>query len=213
MKVLAYPDLHAHIAALEQAGASDPRANGRSTKIPRCTRWCAGSFAAAFRNRSARHSCSRTSSTAQAAATTCRWRWASSPPIGKSTASASAARSKTSRSNGTMPKQHQIEPVMVENPACQEIVVQGARAQRAGQGRRRTANSDLNAGLRQRALCVLLDVHHQGPRHRTAEHRQLPGDGEKPDPDGDEPRDRAEPGHPRAFSEIQGARRERCRWR
>ena len=83
----------------------------------------------------------------------------------------------------------------------------GCGAQRAGQGRRRLANSDFNSGLRQCALCVLLDVHHQGPRHRTAEHRQLPGDGEESDPDGDEPGDRAEPGHSRAFSEIQGARR------
>ena len=37
----------------------------RSTKTPRCTRWCAGSSAAASRRRTARRSCSPTSPTAK----------------------------------------------------------------------------------------------------------------------------------------------------
>ena len=83
----------------------------------------------------------------------------------------------------------------------------GRRAQRR-QGGRRAADPDLDARLRQCALCVLLDVHHQGSRYRAAKHRQLPRHGEKPYADGHEPGDRAQPGHPRAFSQIQGARRE-----
>ena len=83
----------------------------------------------------------------------------------------------------------------------------GRSAEAARQGRRQPADPDLDAGLRQRALCFLLDVHLQGSRYRPPEHWQLPGHGEKSDQDGNEPGDRAEPGHPRTLAQIQGARR------
>ena len=208
MSNLKYSDLHAHIAALEKQGlllareAADQQghrdARAGALAIPR--RHSGGS--------SARRSCSRTSPTARAAATTCRWRsgiLASNQEIYSVGIGCDVADIKKKWDRA---EQHQIEPVMVDNPACQEIVVSGRRPRTARQRRRRPADPDLDAGLRQRALCVLLDVHHQGPGHRPAEHRQLPRDGEKPDPDGDEPGDRAQPGHPRALAEIQGARRE-----
>ncbi len=44
----------------------------RSTKTPRCIRWCAGSIAAASRSRTARRSCSRSRPIARAAASTSR---------------------------------------------------------------------------------------------------------------------------------------------
>ncbi len=60
-------------------------------------------------------------------------------------------------------EQHHVEPVMVDNPACQEVVFQGDALNQPGQGVDRAADPDLHARLRQRALCILFDVHHQGP--------------------------------------------------
>ncbi len=53
---------------------------------------------------------------------------------------------------------------------------QGAR--QAGQGPRRPAAADLDAGLGHRALHHAVAIHHQGSRHRRAEHGQLPRPGE-----------------------------------
>ena len=110
-------------------------------------------------------------------------------------------------------EQHPVAPVLIDNPPCQEIVVQGDGAESARQRRRRAADPDFHAGLRQCALCVLLDVHHQGSRYRAAEHRQLPRHGQKPDPDGNESRRSSSTrASTNTFSNTRRAAK-RCRWR
>ena len=61
----------------------------------------------------------------------------------------------------------------VGNAPCQEIVTIGSDLD-ATEWARRLAGADLDAGLGQRALSVGRALHHQGPRHRHPEHRQLP---------------------------------------
>ena len=172
-----YPDLHDHSARWKRP-ASSSASTGRSTKTPRCTRWCAGSSAAASRRRTARRSCSPTSSTPRAASTTSRCWSAGSPPTARSTASAWAARSRRSTRAGSRaaaqpdPAAHRRERAVPRDRHHR----QGAR--QAGQGPRRHPAADLDAGLGHRALHHAVAVHHQGPRHRRAEHGQLPRPGE-----------------------------------
>ena len=100
-----YSDLHAHIAALDKAGLliRVKRLINKDTEMHPLVRW---QFRGSIPEASARRFCSRTSSTARAAVTTCRSRSACSPPIGTSTALASAARSTTSRKTGIRREQN-----------------------------------------------------------------------------------------------------------
>src|SRR5688572_25624583 len=77
--------------------------SGRSTRTPSCNRWCAGSSSAASRRTGAARSCSPTSWTRKAGATTCRWRWERSRPRRASTRPAWARRSRKSARRGSRP--------------------------------------------------------------------------------------------------------------
>ena len=44
-------------------------------------------------------------------------------------------------------EQHQIEPVLIDDPACQEIIVAGRGTERTRQRRGRAADSDFDARL------------------------------------------------------------------
>ena len=112
-------------AGARARGPAASSSTSRSTKTPRCIRWCAGSIAAAFRSRSARRSCSPSRPTRRAAATTPRCWSRGSPPTARSTASASASRWRTSARPGSTRSPAPIAPRMVENAPCQEIVITG----------------------------------------------------------------------------------------
>ena len=172
-----YPDLHDHVRALDRAGLLI-RSTARSTRTPRCTRWCAGSSAAASRRRTARRSCSPTSSTARAANTTSRCWSAGSPPTARSIASASAARSRRSTRAGSRRRAIRSRRASSTNAPCHEIVITGKELDKPGNGPRRHSAADLDAGLGHRALRDAVAVHHQGSRHRRPEHGQLPRPGE-----------------------------------
>jgi hypothetical protein len=60
--------------------------------------------------------------------------------------------------------------VLIENPPCQEIVVEGAALNQPGKGV--DALPIPISRLRQCTLCVVLDVHLQGSQYRPAEHRR-----------------------------------------
>ena len=77
---------------------------------------------------------------------------------------------------------------------------QGAR--QAGPGPRRHPGADLDAGLGQRALHHAVAIHHQGPRHRRAEHGQLPRPGEGAAAARHEPVAGAAPGHLQPLGEV-----------
>ena len=158
--------------------ASSSASTARSTRTPRCTRWCAGSSAAASRRRTARRSCSPTSSTPRAASTTSRCWSAGSPPTARSTASASAARSTRSTRAGSRPRSARSPPRVVEQRAVPRDRHHRQGARQARQGPRRHPAADLDAGLGHRALRHAVAVHHQRSRHRRAEHGQLPRPGE-----------------------------------
>ncbi len=102
---------------------------------------------------------------------------------------------------------HPMPPVLVDNPPCQEIVMQGAElTQGNGVDALPIPISTPGFDNAPYASCSMFIT--KDPGYRAAEHRQLSRHGEKPDADGHESGDRAQPGHPRAFSQIQGARRE-----
>ena len=112
------------------------------------------------------------------------------------------------------PDQGQVEPRRAESDRAgrgEGSAVPGARFHgrrpAAGERRRSSADPDLDAGVRQCAVFVVLDVHHQGPGYGQAEHRQLSRAGEVAQPDGHEPGGGAQPGHLRPLGEVQGARR------
>ena len=97
--------------------------------------------------------------------------------------------------------------------ACQEIVITGQEME-VGPGPRRPAGADLDARLGHRALHHALAVHHQGSRHRRAEHGHLPRPGEGAAAARHEPVARAAAGHLHALGKGEEARPEAAppRW-
>ena len=168
-----YPDLHEHLDALEQRGLLR-RIDGRSTRTPNCTRWCAGSSSAASTRPSARPSCSPTSPTAAAASIACRSWSARSPPTARSTASACGAPVDEIQAKWDHAIANPIAPRVVNEAVCQEVVIEGAALQGRGQRARPAADPDLDAGLRQRADADRDQRDHARSRDRRAEHGHLP---------------------------------------
>ena len=111
-------------------------------------------------------------------------------------------------------EQHQVAPVLIENPRCQEIIIAGRGAGPARQRRGRAADPDLDARLRQRTLCVVLDVHLQGPRYRPARTSATTAAMVKsPTRLGMNPEIELNQGIHEHWLKYKGARRRRCRWR
>src|SRR5215471_895559 len=94
-----YPDLHDHVLALHRAGRWSSSTN-RSTKIPKCIHWFAGSIAAVSPKATGGHFCSRKPPTAKAPATISPCLLPGLPPIRKCIASALAAHSMRSAPRG-----------------------------------------------------------------------------------------------------------------
>ena len=83
----------------------------------------------------------------------------------------------------------------------------GADLERDGNATRRPAGADLDAGMGQRALSLGRPLHHQGPRHRRAERRQLPRADQGAAAARHESVGRAARRHLRSLAEMQGTRR------
>ena len=205
-----YPDLHDHIRALDKAGLLI-RVTARSTRTPRCIRWCAGSSAAASRRRTARRCCSPTSSTARAGTydiPVVVGALARQPA--RSTASASAAPlDQDRRDAGPRRCANPIPPRIVENAPCHEIVITATTLDKPGNGARRHAGADLDARLGQRAL------HHArrstSPKTPTPASRtsgNYRGQVKAPRRAGHEPVARTASRHLRALGEVPRARQE-----
>ena len=69
---------------------------------------------------------------------------------------------------------HPLPPRIVDQRAVPRDRHHRQGARQTGQGSRRPAAADLDAGLGHRALRHAVAIHHQGSRHRRAEHGQLP---------------------------------------
>ena len=179
----------------------------RSTKTPRCIRWCAGSIAAAspeperkaFLFTQPTDSKGRRYDTAVLVAGLAANRAVYRIGFGKPLEDIGAA--------WVNAIANPIPPRVVENAPCQEIVITGADLDKRRPGARRPAGADLDAGLGQRALSLRRPLHHQGSRHRRAERRQLPRPAQGAAAPRHEPVGRAARRHLRALGEIQGARR------
>ncbi len=74
--------------------------------------------------------------------------------------------------------QNPLPPRVVTNAPCHEIVITGKDLDKPGQGLDGLPAADFDAGLGRRALHHAVAIHHQGSRHRRAEHGQLPRPGE-----------------------------------
>ena len=85
-------------------------------------------------------------------------------------------------------EQHQIEPVLVDNPPCQEIVIQGAALDQPGNGVDALPIPISTPGFDNAPYASCSMFISKDPDTGAPEHRQLPRDGEKPDPDGHESR-------------------------
>ena len=143
-----YPDLHDHIARAREAGCSST-VDRRSTKTPRCTRWCAGSFAAASRREGPQGLPVHQRRRQQGTQIRHSGRWSAGlPATTRFIASAWAAASRRSRpldQGGANP----IKPRLVDERAVPGDRLHGARRSTSRQRPRRHPGADLDAGLGQ----------------------------------------------------------------
>ena len=160
--------------------ASSSPSTARSTRTPRCIRWCAGSSAAASRRRIARRSCSPTSSTPRAAQVRhpgarrrARGQPRDLPPRHRLPAR------RDQRDAGRARSPIPLAPNVVERRAVPRDRHHRQGARQARHGPRRLPMPISTPGWDIAPLHHALAIHHQGSRHRRAEHGQLsrPGEG------------------------------------